>query len=184
MPGTDATERTPPRQAARPLDKPRQRGQFPAMSGKTPTEATLELDPLRARDGFADLVEYRLTLWSEGYCELELAVAAKHLNRSGLLHGGVPATLMDAACGYAGCFIATPGRRRRGFTLALNTQFIGAVGAGTTIVCKATKTGGGRSIFFASAEVLSQDGELLARGDAVYKYRGRSGEPEGEPLEG
>lgn len=153
------------------------------MQENDPTAPSDELDPLRAREGFADLVEYRLTVWREGYAELELDVAQKHLNRSGLMHGGVPTTLLDAACGYAGCFIAIPGRRRRGFTLTLNTQFIDAVGAGTRIVCKARKTGGGRSIFFATGEVVTEDGRLLARGDVTYKYRGRSGDPDGEPLE-
>ena len=168
---------------ARPLDNRRTGGQFAAMQDSENNTPPGELDPLRAREGFADLVEYRLTVWREGYAELELDVVQKHLNRSGLLHGGVPTTLLDAACGYAGCFIDIPGRRRRGFTLSLNTQFIGAVGAGQTVVCKATRTGGGRSIFFATGEVGTKAGRLIARGDVVYKYRGRSGDPEGEPLE-
>jgi uncharacterized protein (TIGR00369 family) len=143
---------------------------------------TEELDPLRPPSGFADLLGYRLTRWVENEAEVALAVEPRHLNRSGVLHGGVMATLIDAACGFAGCFIADRTRRRRAFTLALTTQFIGTVRAGDSVVCVARKTGGGRQVFFAAAEVLNQKGELVGRGDATYKYRGKSGEPEGDPA--
>jgi uncharacterized protein (TIGR00369 family) len=43
-----------------------------------------------------------LVAWRQGLCELELVVAERHLNRRGQLQGGVTATLLDAACGYAG----------------------------------------------------------------------------------
>ena len=140
-----------------------------------------DLDPLRARSGFADLLGYRLVRWEQDLAEIELEIGARHLNRSGVLHGGVLATLLDAACGYAGCFIGKPGRRRRGFTLSMSTQFIGTVESGAQLVCTARKTGGGKSVFFAAAEIRDQSGRLVGRGDAVFKYRGRSGEPDGEP---
>lgn len=144
----------------------------------------IDLDPLRARSGFADLVDYRLTRWEADAAEVRLVVGPQHLNRSGALHGGVLCTLIDAACGYAGCFIDLPGRRRRAFTLTLNTQFISAVAAGAQLVCTGRRTGGGRSVFFAAAEVLDGAGRLVARGDGAFKYRGGSGEPEGEPGPG
>lgn len=141
-----------------------------------------ELDPLRAPSGFADLLGYRLTRWVENEAELAMNVEPRHLNRSGVLHGGVIATLIDAACGYAGCFIADKSRRRRAFTLSLTTQFVGTVRPGDSIVCVARKTGGGRQVFFAVAEVRNQHGDLVGRGDATYKYRGKSGDPEGDPV--
>ena len=144
--------------------------------------AGLDLDPLRARSGFADLVDYRLVRWEQDLAEIAVTVTDRHLNRSGVLHGGVLCTILDAACGYAGCFLDRPGRRRRAFTLALNTQFVTAGAAGAGLACRAGRTGGGRSVFFAAAEVLDEQGRLVARGDGVFKYRGRSGEPDGEPV--
>lgn len=141
-----------------------------------------ELDPLRAPSGFADLLGYRLKSWTQDQAEVTIAVDARHLNRSGVLHGGVVATLIDAACGYAGCFIPDKSRRRRAFTLSLTTQFVGTVKSGDHLVCLARKVGGGRQVFFATAEVRNQEGALVARGDATYKYRGKSGDPEGEPI--
>lgn len=139
-----------------------------------------DLDPLRARSGFADLVDYRLTRWQADEAEVRILVTERHLNRSGVLHGGVLCTILDAACGYAGCFLDIPGRRRRAFTLALNTQFIGSVEAGGELICVGRRVGGGRSIFFTAAEVRDSAGRLVAKADGVFRYRGRSGEPEGE----
>ncbi len=144
--------------------------------------AMADLDPLRAQSGFADLVDYRLVRWVADEADVAIAIGPQHLNRSGVLHGGVLCTLLDAACGYAGCFLDLPGRRRRAFTLALNTQFIATVEAGARLLCRAHRTGGGRSIFFVAAEVRDEADRLVARADGVFKYRGRSGEPEGEPA--
>ena len=126
-------------------------------------------DSLTPKSGFANLVGYRLTAWREGHAELSLTVEARHLNRSGVMHGGVLATLIDAAGGYAGCYAEPPDPPRRAFTLSLNSAFIGPGEAGALLTARATRTGGGKSIFFATAEVTDQEGRLIGRGDAVYK---------------
>ena len=128
-------------------------------------------DPLRQQGGFADLVGYALTDWREDYAELSLTVEEKHLNRSGVLHGGVLTTLIDTVCGYAGIYCAEPGQTRRAFTLSLNTQFIGSVELGSRLTAIGCRSGGGQRIFFSSAEIRDQDGRLVGRGDAVYRYR-------------
>lgn len=153
-----------------------------ANDAKPRAELPRDLDPLRARSGFADLVDYRLVRWEADLAEVVLEVGPQHLNRSGALHGGVLCTLIDAACGYSGVFLDVPGRRRRAFTLSLNTQFITAVSTGVRLLCRARRTGGGRSVFFTAAEVVDEAGRLVARGDGVFKYRGRSGDPDGEPA--
>jgi uncharacterized protein (TIGR00369 family) len=139
-------------------------------------------DAIRHRGGFADLVGYRLEAWREDYAEVVLAVEAKHLNRSGVTHGGVLSTLIDTAAGYAGCYCAVPGRVRRAFTVALNAHFIAAAEAGAVLTAAGRKTGGGRQIFFATCEVRDQDGRLIGQGDGVYRYRRGSEDPHGEPA--
>ncbi len=94
------------------------------------------------------------------------------INRSGRLHGGVLATVIDAACGFAGCYEAPPGRGRRAMTLSLNTQYIGPVPLGTRLTASARRTGGGHRIFFSTCEVRDRDGRLVATGSATYRYRG------------
>ncbi|WP_200342018.1 PaaI family thioesterase [Rhodovibrio sodomensis] len=139
-------------------------------------------DPLTPTTGFAALVGYRIADWSWGRAAVELPVAAAHLNRSGILHGGVLTTLVDTACGYSGCFCDTPGRGRRAMTLQLNTQFLAPAQAGQRLTARAHTTGGGRSVFFADCTVHADDGTLIGRGDGVFKYAAGSGDPAGIPL--
>jgi uncharacterized protein (TIGR00369 family) len=119
---------------------------------------------------FAELVGYRLLHWREGAASVGLAVARRHRNRNGGLHGGVLATLIDTACGYAGTFVPG-GPPRSGLTLALTTQFLAPARHGSTLVAEARRTGGGTSIFFAACEVRDQHGMLIARGDGTFRYR-------------
>ena len=115
-------------------------------------------DPLEPAKAFAGLVGYELTAWREGYAEVSLRVEAKHLNRSGVLHGGVLCTMMDSACGYAVCYSDDPARPKRAFTLSLDSHFLRTVKQGEVLRVIARKTGGGSRIFFVRAEALNQDG--------------------------
>jgi uncharacterized protein (TIGR00369 family) len=132
--------------------------------------------------GFAQLVGYRLTKREPDYAEVELALLPKHLNRSSVPHGGVIATLIDTTCGFVGCYCAVPGRVRRAMTLSMSTSFLGQAVAGNTITAKARKTGGGKTIFFARCDLVDSKGQLIATGEAVYKYRKGSEDPNGVPA--
>ncbi len=133
-------------------------------------------DPLRPHGGFADLVGYRLTSWREEAVELTLTVEARHLNRSGVLHGGVLTTLIDTACGYSGCHTPEGATPRRAFTLSLNCQFIATVAAGALLTVRAVPSGGGRQVFFSRAQVRDQTGRLIGQGEGVHRYRSGSAE--------
>ena len=130
-----------------------------------------ELDPLRPQGGFADLVGYQLGEWRRDYVELVLSLEAKHLNRQGMMHGGVLATLVDAACGYAGCFTEDEAPPRKAFTLSLTCQFIATAAAGAVLTIRAYRTGGGRQTFFSRAEIHDQEGRLIGQGNGVHRYR-------------
>ena len=120
---------------------------------------------------FRDLVGYRIAEWRDGYAKVTMAVEAKHMNRSGLLHGGALVTLIDAACGYAGTFSPDPEHPVRGFTLQLSTQFIATVKQGARLTAEARKNGGGAKIFYAVCEVHDQDGKLVGAGQGAFRYR-------------
>lgn len=138
------------------------------------------VDTSRPEGGFADHVGYRLTHWAEGEAECCVALDQRHLNRQGLLHGGVLTTVLDAALGYCGCYTAVPGRERRALTLSMTCNFVGAARPGDELVVRARRTGGGRSVFFAAAEAHDQKGRLVGTAEAVFKYRGDSGLPDAE----
>jgi uncharacterized protein (TIGR00369 family) len=128
---------------------------------------------------FRDLVGYGPRVWRENYVEMVLALDERHRNRSGIAHGGVVATLIDAAGGFSGCFCPHPGRVRRASTLSLHTQFIGPAKLGRTLIATGKARAGGKSIFFASVEIQDDEGAWVATGEGVFKYR-----PGSETLDG
>jgi uncharacterized protein (TIGR00369 family) len=96
-------------------------------------------------------------------------------------HGGVLATLIDAAAGFAGCYCSVPGNVRRALSLSVTTNFTGQAQAGVIRVV-ARKRAGGRTIYFASVEVFNDQDELIALGEATYRYRKGSENLEGVPA--
>jgi uncharacterized protein (TIGR00369 family) len=130
---------------------------------------------------FGQMLGFRVTEWRDGFVRMEMDVRPEHLNRSGVLHGGIVSALLDTACGYAGTWCTKKGNVRWAVTVSLTTQFTGQTRGGilTTI---GRKRGGGRKIYFASAEVLDETGQLLGFGDSVQRYRGGSEDPEGVPY--
>jgi len=63
--------------------------------------------------GLQTLLGYRVTVWREDYAEMELEITDKLRNRSGRIHGGIFATMIDTVAGHAGCYCPYPGRVRR-----------------------------------------------------------------------
>lgn len=144
-------------------------------------------DPLEespeAPSRFGRLLGYRLTVWRDAYAEVELTLGPDHLNRAGAPHGGVLATLIDTACGYAGCYCSVPGRHRGAVTVSLNTHFIARARTGDRLTAAAHQTAAGRRLYFARCDVRDQTGRLVAQGEGVFRYRPGSERPEGEPAE-
>lgn len=155
------------------LDSQRARRQSAAMpdaSKDNPSPETGAADPLRTHGGFADLVGYELVRWEADLAEVALTVTARHLNRSGVMHGGVLSTLVDTACGYCGCHTPEGEPPKRAFTLSLTCSFIGAAGDGQRLTARARRTGGGKSVFFADCTVADEEGRTIGSGQGTFKY--------------
>lgn len=135
----------------------------------------MSLIPDSELSGFARLIGYRLVRWELDYAEVVLELGSQHLNRGGVAHGGALTSLIDTSCGFAGCW-APPGESRAAVTLSLTTSFIAPAKVGR-LTAIAHKTGGGRGVFFASAEIRDSDGALIAHGDGVFRYRHSQNRP-------
>ena len=109
-----------------------------------------------------------LTGWDPGFAEFELELGRRHLNYAGSLHGGVIATLLDVACGYSGLRSVSDGAAGLAATLTLTVSYHAGATEGV-LRASGRVTGGGRSIFFASGEVVAPDGRLIATGQGAYK---------------
>ena len=103
---------------------------------------------------FLETLGVRLTQWRDGYAELVMPIDASKLNRQGVLQGGAIATLLDAAAGYAGVYVAPGEPARHGFTLSLTTNYLDK-GLGGFVTAKGFLERAGRSVFFSRAEAWS-----------------------------
>ena len=153
-----------------------------APNPATPNPATPNPDWDKLLSNFNKLLGMTILDWSEGAATLAVDLDERHQNRSGVAHGGVFMTMMDAAGGYAGCYCPYPGRVRRTLSLSLNTSFL-AAGRGGRVFARARVRGGGTKIYVSTIEVSDAAGTLLAIGEGVYRYRTGSEKLDGVPLD-
>lgn len=114
-------------------------------------------------------IGYRVTEWREDFARVELTIEEKHRNRSGRVHGGIIATLIDTAAGYCGCYSAT-GAPRYALTLSLTINFIGSP-AGCRLIATGRRTGGGSNIYFCEVDLRDELDTAIATGIGTFRYR-------------
>ena len=109
--------------------------------------------------------------WGPDVCRLSQPMVPHIGNRYGIPHGGVHATLLDTAMGFAVCFTGDPDERQLVMTLSLNVNYLG-VARGQRLIAEGRKTGGGKSTAFAEGEITDENGNLIATATGVFRYRG------------
>lgn len=120
--------------------------------------------PLQSHLGF------KLKEWRKGFCRVELPLKPFLLNRYGIPHGGIHATLLDTAMGYCTCYSEDPNKPIFAMTLSLTVNFLGQ-STGNTLVAEANRTGGGRKIVFAQGRVTDDTGQIIATATGVFRFR-------------
>jgi uncharacterized protein (TIGR00369 family) len=117
----------------------------------------------------------RIEAWKPDHVTIALDVRSDHLNGSGVVHGGVLATLLDHAGAFCGLYAGAGKPQLRGMTVSLTCQFIAQTREGT-LIATGTRTAGGRNVYFADTAVHSAGGILIAKGSSVHRYRGAAAE--------
>lgn len=110
----------------------------------------------------------KLMRWTPGDVEFQLQIAEQHLNRQGALHGGLIATLMDAACGYAGLHSGEGEAEVHGLTVMLNIAYLQPAFEGSVTALGRVRRAG-KSLYFSEAELRSDTGTLLATAQGTFK---------------
>ncbi len=131
-------------------------------------------------DGFSTQLGLTRVEWREGLAQLALDLAPRHLNRNGILHGGVLLTMLDEAGALCGLWCSVKGNRRTSVTVDLSCHFTGASRTGR-VIATGTLVSHGRSLYFARSEVLDEGGRVLAFGTSTHKWRRGSENIEGSP---
>jgi uncharacterized protein (TIGR00369 family) len=139
------------------------------MSGASPAATSRHYSD----SPFLEFIDTALEEWRDGYVRIGLLLKPHHLNRSGVVHGGVLATLLDHAGGFCGLYSGEAGTKRFGMTLSLTSNYVAQSRTGK-LTAVGERVSGGRRIFHSRADVRTEDGVVLATGTGVYRYRSGS----------
>ncbi len=134
------------------------------MPSQQPDESLL----IRDETGTQTLVGYVVDISDPPHGRCFLDLGPQHLNRHGVLHGGIAATLLDNACGMTGSLSVDPTGMNPFLTISLTTQFLAAGKPGRVTATGRIK-GGGRSLLYIDAELVHEDGSVIATSTGVFK---------------
>jgi uncharacterized protein (TIGR00369 family) len=101
----------------------------------------------------------------EGAVDVTLEIRPEHLNLLGIVHGGVIATLADTATGLAYRTVLEPGTQH--VTTQLNVTYLAPARPGI-VVARGSVVKRGRRTGYAEADVVDEEGSLLARASALF----------------
>ncbi len=96
---------------------------------------------------------------------MSLAMQEKLRQPYGLLHGGATASLIDTATAFA--VITSIGTDEKATTVDLTVQYLRPVTDGK-VVCTAKVVRAGKRLIFLSAEVVNEQGKLVATALSTY----------------
>lgn len=102
-----------------------------------------------------------------------MKIEVGHLNRSGTLHGGMTATLVDMLTTIA---VFTKPPHQPGVSVDMNISYLRPAKIGEEIIINAEVIKMGQTLAFTSAELLHKDGKLIAKGSHT-KYMGQGAPP-------
>jgi len=121
------------------------------------------------RSGFQTLLGYAIKEWSSGHASMEMVVEPHHMNLGNAVHGGVLATLLDDTMGYAGVYHqGGVGPAKNAITVTMTVSFLRPA-VSCSVICSATRQGGGSKVFVARGEVHTAEGALVAIGEGTYR---------------
>jgi uncharacterized protein (TIGR00369 family) len=113
----------------------------------------------RDEPAFHKLIGARLVEKSEGRARYELTVGDDHLNRRGVAHGGVTASLLDMALGSA--VVAGIAPEEWCGTMQISIQFREPIFPGT-VTAEGRMERRGRTAAYAAGEIRDASGRILA----------------------
>jgi uncharacterized protein (TIGR00369 family) len=125
--------------------------------------------PYALENPFLESLNVAIVEWQPDLVRMSLLPQAAHVNNTGVVQGGILATLLDAAAGYAGLFPEN-GVRRAATTISLNVNYVSSANVEPLQVV-GRRVGGGRRVFFSNAEITDSQGRLIATAQAAFRRK-------------
>ena len=114
----------------------------------------------------------KIDAWQPGHVTMSMLTSASHGNRTGVVQGGIVATILDAAAGYAG-LLSESGEVGHAATISLAINYVAPARIGALRV-EGRLTGGGRKVFFSEAQVYDAAGTLVATAQGSFRRYSQS----------
>jgi uncharacterized protein (TIGR00369 family) len=117
---------------------------------------------------FLDLLDVLIAEMAPGRVVFQMTVDDRHLRTLGILHGGVTATLMDTALGFAAGTTA-----QKGFyvvTVQLNLNYVRPAWKGEILLATGEVVHAGKQTAVSRGEIRTADGTLVAVGQGTFMY--------------
>lgn len=117
-----------------------------------------------AASAFSQWMGMRLISVDDGSCELAIDIQEHHLNPGGIVHGGIVATILDAAIGLA---LRTTIGMSSHVTVQLDVHYLTPAVSGALIGRgKAVRTG--NRMGYGEGRAYTEDGRLVATAGATF----------------
>lgn len=95
-------------------------------------------------------------------------------NPAGTVQGGFIGAMADSAMGSAAVtFVRDTGRKVFASNVEMKTSFLATARVGSMLECTATVISGGSRVAFAEAEVVDDQGRIVARASSTYLFTTR-----------
>lgn len=119
--------------------------------------------------GSQRLLGYVLDLGREDGCAtVTMEVTEMHLNRHGVMHGGLITTVTDTAMGATASLTASADGKIPFTTISLTMNFLAPMQPGV-LTATGRVMGGGRKTVFVEGEARDQTGKLIAQATGAFK---------------
>lgn len=128
-------------------------------------EYVARVNALVNRCPYFELLSMQIRAVDRGYALLEVELARKHLQPFGVVHGGVFASVIDAAAFWA-LYYDIEDERAGVTTVELKLNYL-APAAGGRLLARGRQLKLGRTLGYAEAEVTDAEGRLLAHGTST-----------------
>jgi len=115
---------------------------------------------------FAEIVGFEVTKFGDGRCTVEATVDERHLNLSGVAHGGLHATMLDTSMG--GALVSTLPKEEWCATAQIDISYLNAAPLGSHLTANGSVVRRGRNLAHLEGELASEDGTVIATAKGTW----------------
>jgi len=117
------------------------------------------------RSPYFELLSMKIVDGGPGFAVLEIDLAQKHLQPFGAVHGGVIASIVDAASFWA-VYYQIQSQNTGATTVDLKLNYLAPAVSGK-LIAKGRQIKVGKTLGYAEAEVSAESGKILAHGTST-----------------